>query len=66
MLADLMIRLVMETDGVSETQLRHVYSASRTPLTDSDVLDLTHVSQSPRDNWSIQAAENEGMLTQTD
>ncbi len=39
MLADPMVQLVMRADGVSEGQLRHLYSESRTTQTDTDLLD---------------------------
>ena len=45
MLADPMVRLVMEADGFSETQLRHLYSGLQTPMPDRDVLDSNPVSQ---------------------
>ena len=35
MLADPMVQLVMQADGVSEAQLRHLYSGSRTIQTDN-------------------------------
>ncbi len=56
----------MEADSASETQLRHLYSASRTSQTDSDVLDPTPVSQSLRAKFAIQAVENEEMPTKAD
>jgi len=61
MLADPMIRLVMEADGVSVAHLRHLYSGLRTPQSDRDVLDPKPAHQGARENASIQAAENEGM-----
>ena len=61
MLADPMIRLVMEADGVSVAHLRHLYSGLRTPQSDRDVLDPKPAHQGARKNASIQAAENEGM-----
>jgi hypothetical protein len=61
MLADPMVRLVMEADGVSEAHLRHLYSGPRTPQSDGDVLDSKPAPQTARENASIQAAENEGM-----
>jgi hypothetical protein len=61
MLADPMVRLVMEADGVSEPQLRHLYSGLRTLRTDRDVLDPSVASQSTGEVSVIQAAENEGM-----
>ena len=65
MLADPMVQLVMRADKVSETQLRYLYSGSRTPQTDVDVLDRktdddTRQGLSP-DRSVIQIAENEGM-----
>ena len=64
MLADPMVRLVMEADGVSEVQLRHLYSRSRTQQSDSEVLDDKPLARLPRDGLqdvaSIQVAENEG------
>lgn len=61
MLADPMVRLVMEADGVSVAHLRHLYSGLRTPQSDMDVLDSKPAHQGARENASIQAAENEGM-----
>ena len=61
MLADPMVRLVMEADGVSVAHLRHLYSGLRTPQSDRDVLDPKPAHQGARENASIQAAENEGM-----
>lgn len=61
MLADPMVRLVMEADGVSVAHLRHLYSGLRTPQSDMDVLDPKPAHQGARENASIQAAENEGM-----
>ncbi|WP_299508267.1 hypothetical protein [uncultured Roseobacter sp.] len=39
MLSDPMVQLVMQADGVSEAQIRHLYSGTRTRQTDKDVLD---------------------------
>ena len=39
MLEDPMVQLVMQADGVSEAQLRHLYSGSRTTKPDIDFLD---------------------------
>lgn len=61
MLADPMVRLVMEADGVSAAQMRHLYSAHRTPQSDRDVLDRNPARLGARDMASIHAAENEGM-----
>ena len=63
MLADPMVQLVMQADGVSEAHLRHLYSGSRTAQTDKDVLDTeTGTEPKPlRDRSDIHDAENEGM-----
>ncbi len=65
MLADPMVQLVMQADGVSEAQLRHLYSGTRTTQTDKDVLDTktetgTEQKRLP-DRSEIHDAENEGM-----
>ena len=61
MLADPMVRLVMEADGVSVAHLRHLYSGLRTPQSDRDVLDPKPAHQGARENVSIRVAENKGM-----
>lgn len=65
MLADPMVQLVMLADGVSEVQMRHLYSGSRTAQTEIDVLDPQIEGKDPRglprEVSAIQAAENEGM-----
>jgi hypothetical protein len=61
MLTDPMVRLVMEADGVSEMQLRHLYSGLRTPRPDNDVSDSRVLNQSTGEVSAIQDAENEGM-----
>jgi len=61
MLADPMVRLVMEADGVSEAHLRHLYSEPRTPDPDLNVRVSAKATQTTRDDASIRAAENEGM-----
>ena len=66
MLADPMVCLVMEADGVSPAQLRYLYSGQRTPQSDRDVLDRNPARQGARDIASIQAAENEGMPSKPD
>ena len=53
MLADPMVRLVMQADGVSEAQLRHLYSGLRTPQSDRDVQDPKPAHQRARENASI-------------
>lgn len=63
LLADPMVQLVMQADGVSEEHLRHLYSGSRTAQTDKDVLD-TETGTEPKplkDRSDIHDAENEGM-----
>lgn len=61
LLADPMVRLVMEADGVSEAHLRHLYAGHRTSRSDRDVPEPNPMSQTARDNSSVQVAENEGM-----
>ena len=50
---------VVDTSSVTPPPLR-------IPQSDCDVLKPDQASQNPRDNSSIQAAENEGMPTQAD
>ena len=61
MLADPMIRLVMKADGVSETQLRHLYAGKRSSEAAADATTPGCETKSLQDKSSIQAAENEGM-----
>lgn len=61
MLADPMVRLVMQADGVSEAHLRHLYSWRGTPGPDPNVSASKTTTQGTRDDASIRAAENEGM-----
>ena len=61
MLADPMVRLVMKADGVSEAHLRHLYSERGTPDPDQNMPASATTTKKPRDDASIQAAENEGM-----
>ncbi|MGP6090048.1 hypothetical protein [Antarctobacter jejuensis] len=61
MLADPMVRLVMEADGVSAAHLRHLYSGSGTPDFNSNAPAPMTTTQRARDDASIRAAENEGM-----
>ena len=53
----------MEADGVSEIQLRHLYSGSGLSAVAADIPQPNGSNKTPRDNASIQAAENEGMPT---
>jgi hypothetical protein len=64
MLADPMVRLVMEADGVSAAHLRHLYSGRSTPDPYLNVSAPTTTTQRTRDDVSIRAAENEGMPSQ--
>jgi hypothetical protein len=69
MLADPMVRLVMEADGVSEAHLRQLYSGRSTPAPDLNVPTPTATTQVTPDDGtrydaSIRAAENEGMPAQ--
>lgn len=65
MLADPMVQLVMQADGVSAAHLRHLYSGTRTAQTDMDVLDPKIENAATRgpsmDGSSIDDAETEGM-----
>jgi hypothetical protein len=61
MLADPMVRLVMEADGVSEAHLRHLYSGRGTPDPDLNMPASMTTTQRTRYDASIRAAENEGM-----
>ncbi|MEO3414947.1 hypothetical protein AAFO92_09850 [Roseovarius sp. CAU 1744] len=67
MLADPMTRLVMEADGVSEMQIRYLYSAARSTESDIEMLDQEEERQELqsryREDSMIQTAENEGMPT---
>ncbi|MFW8636102.1 hypothetical protein [Cribrihabitans pelagius] len=64
MLADPMVRLVMEADGVSEMQLRHLYAGGHASRTDKKAPNAAPPAKSTKENYPIQAAENEGMPTQ--
>ncbi|WP_299961071.1 hypothetical protein [uncultured Roseobacter sp.] len=65
MLADPMVQLVMQADGVSEAHLRHLYSGSRTAQTTMDDADAetenAAAQGASRDASDINGAENEGM-----
>ncbi|CUH65757.1 hypothetical protein TG4357_02047 [Thalassovita gelatinovora] len=66
MLADPMVRLVMEADGVSEAHLRHLYSERGTPDPDLNGPASATTTQRTRDDASIRAAENEGMPSRSE
>ncbi|MEL7516702.1 MAG: hypothetical protein AAGK03_19010 [Pseudomonadota bacterium] len=65
MLADPMVQLVMQADGVSEAQLRHLYSGTRTAQTDMDDAEAetenATAQGASRDASDIHDVENEGM-----
>lgn len=61
MLADPMIRLVMEADGVSAAHMWHLYSGHRTAQSDRNILGWNSARLNASDIASIEAAENEGM-----
>lgn len=61
MLADPMVRLVMNADGVSEAHLRHLYFGRRMPASNLTVQESNTIAQKAWDDASIRAAENEGM-----
>lgn len=67
MLADPMIRLVMQADGVSEAQLRHLYSAPVTPLSDQRQAgqdDPSNSSEPRRGRHASDAAPRSGSARQ--
>ena len=66
MLADPMVRLVMEADGVSEAHLRHLYSGSGTSAPNLGAPPSKMTARGARDEESIRIAENEGMPSRTD
>lgn len=66
MLADPMVRLVMEADGVSAEHLRHLYSGNGTPDSSLIVPAPTTTTQRARDDASIRAAENEGLPSRSE
>lgn len=65
MLADPMVRLVMQSDGVSEADMRRLYSGSRERIPTSN--QLGHDSRNDQDKrgaadrMAVETAENEGM-----
>lgn len=65
MLADPMVQLVMQADGVSDEQLRHLYLGFRVSHTDIGALEAATGHEkgqaSLRDRSQIHDAENEGM-----
>lgn len=64
MLADPMVRLVMEADGVSEMQLRHLHSGGRASQTHNEPQDAAPAEKLQQRNSRKMAAKNEGMPTQ--
>ena len=61
MLADPMVRLVMQADGVSEAHLRHLYSGLGTQDQGLNAPASEKALPGARDEDPIRAAENEGM-----
>lgn len=66
MLADPMVRLVMQADGVSEAHLRHLYSGRRTPDPDLTVPAQATTTEGTRGDASIRAVEAEGMRSRSE
>lgn len=64
MLADPMVRLVMEADGVSEMQLRHLHSGGRASQIYKEPQYAAPAEKSQQGNSRKMAAKNEGMSTQ--
>ena len=58
MLADPMVRLVVEAVGVSEVQLRHLYLGSRKSGVGSEKMRLVPESKSPMEVSSIQVRKS--------
>lgn len=65
MLADPMVRMLMQADGVSEEHLRHLYTGLRAARSEGEVPEPKTVDQEVRYDPSLEAAENEGMPTCT-
>lgn len=66
MLCDPLVLLVMQADGVSEAQLRHLYSGScTTGQAERNEMGLRRETGTQRAEASIRAAENEGMPVRT-
>tara|TARA_R100000935_G_scaffold57271_1_gene90858 strand:- start:1546 stop:1743 length:198 start_codon:yes stop_codon:yes gene_type:complete len=65
MLCDPLVLLVMQADGVSEAQLRNLYSGSCTGQAESNELGLRREPVTQKAKTSIRAAENEGMPVST-
>jgi hypothetical protein len=61
MLADPMVRLVMQADGVSEAHLRDLYSGRGMPDPDPNVAASQAIPEGARDDASIRAAGTEGL-----
>ena len=65
MLADPMVRLVMQADGVSEEHIRHLYffAADAGPISGKQRHNRSPSPHSGTESSSLQAAENEGWPT---
>lgn len=61
MLADPMVRLVMQADGVSEAQVRSLYLGEWVSDRDREQAAQSAEEASPSSAFAIQAAENEGL-----
>lgn len=61
MLSNPSVLLVMQAEGVSDAQRRHLYSGSRISRSGNDEPVRATESRTRRDEASIRAAENEGM-----
>ena len=61
MMADPMVRLVMQSDGVSEAHLRNLYSGLQASQPNSDALEPSLRTGATKKYSSIQDAENEEM-----
>lgn len=68
MLADPMVRLVMQADGVSEDHIRHLYSSPRSSVAAGGRQRRKRLPslRSGTESSSIQVAENEGWPTGSD
>ncbi len=61
LLGDPLVLLVMQADGVSEAQLRHLHSGSLAARAGDDAQGRTIPAGTRPDDAAISAAENEGM-----
>ncbi|WP_260032361.1 hypothetical protein [Leisingera caerulea] len=66
MLADPMVRLVMQADGVSEAQIRRLYLGECVPDQDREQAVQSAEQAGPSGAFAIQSAENEGVAPAAD